>query len=138
MDYSVLNVRALTTFIIIGFLGFTSFVKSEPNMKVVNYICNGNKYDMSDSFAKSLAYVLEALQNETPISQGYDYYVTSPYPNDALAYGHATCTSSLTNSDCATCANYAKSYLITACDRGIGAQIELVDCSMRYEQYSFT
>ncbi|WMV24269.1 hypothetical protein MTR67_017654 [Solanum verrucosum] len=92
---------------------------------------------MSGSFAKSLAYVLEALQNETPISQGYNYYVISPYPNDALAYGHATCTSSLINSDCATCANYAKSYLITACDRGIGAQIELVDCSMRYEQYSF-
>uniref|UniRef100_A0A3Q7G3F8 Gnk2-homologous domain-containing protein n=1 Tax=Solanum lycopersicum TaxID=4081 RepID=A0A3Q7G3F8_SOLLC len=138
MDYSVLNMRALTSFIIIGFFGFTSFVKSEPNMKVVSYICNGNKYDMSGSFANSLAYVLEALQNETPISQGYNYYVTSPYPNDALAYGHATCSSSLINSDCAICANYAKSYLMTACDRGIGAQIELIDCSMRYEQYSFT
>ncbi|CAN4090298.1 unnamed protein product [Withania somnifera] len=107
-------------------------------MKVVSYICNGNKYDMSGSFAKSLAYVLEALQNETPISEGYDYYVTSPYPNDALAYGHATCSSSLISSDCATCASYAKSYLITVCDRGIGAQVELVDCSMRYEQYLFT
>ncbi|PHT54164.1 hypothetical protein CQW23_08626 [Capsicum baccatum] len=100
-------------------------------MKVVNYICNGNKYDVSGPFAKSLAYVLEALQNETPISQGYDYYVTSPYPNDALAYGHATCNPSLINSDCATCANYAKFYLIDDCDRGIGAQVELVDCSMR-------
>ncbi|KAM3338930.1 hypothetical protein P3S68_031016 [Capsicum galapagoense] len=135
--YSILNMRVITTFVI-GFLGFTSFVISEPNMKVVNYICNGNKYDVSGPFAKSLAYVLEALQNETPISQGYDYYVTSPYPNDALAYGHATCNPSLINSDCATCANYAKFYLIDACDRGIGAQVELVDCSMRYEQYSFT
>ncbi|MCD7473006.1 hypothetical protein HAX54_014538 [Datura stramonium] len=131
---SIINMRVLATFVI-GLLGFTSFVISEPNMKVVGYICNGNKYDTSGSFAKSLAYVLEALQNETPISEGYDYYVTSPYPNDALAYGHATCSSSLINSDCAICANYAKSYLITACDRGIGAQVELVDCSMRFESF---
>ncbi|CAN4080881.1 unnamed protein product [Withania somnifera] len=134
---SILIMRLLATFVI-GILGFNIFVISEPDMKVVSYICNGNKYDSSSPFEKSLAYVLDALQNETPVTQGYDYYVTSPYPYDVLAYGHATCSSSLISSDCATCANYARSFLIDACDRGIGAQVELVDCSMRYEQYSFT
>lgn len=81
----------------------------------------------------------ETLQKETTISQVIiAIYVTSPYLNDAIAYGHVSCSSRLTNLDCATCENYAKSYLINACYRGIGAQTELVDCLMRYEQYLFS
>ncbi|KAJ8564872.1 hypothetical protein K7X08_001332 [Anisodus acutangulus] len=138
MDISILRMRVLTTFLVIGLvLGFSNYVSSEPNIKEVDHICNGNVYDKSGPFALSLAYVLEALQNVTP-NQGYTYYSTSPYPNDALAYGHATCNSIIEFSDCGLCLSSAKSFLLSTCDGSIGAQVEFVDCSMRYEEYSFT
>ena len=84
-----------------------------------------------------MAYVVEALQNVTP-NQGYDYYITSPYPNDALAYGHATCNSVIEFTDCGLCLSSAKSLLLSTCDGSIGGQVKFVDCSMRYEQYSFS
>lgn len=109
-----------------------------PSAKLVGYICNGGMYDKNGPFAESLYYVLVTLRNETP-NQGYDYYVTSPYPNDALAYGHATCKSNIASSDdCAICVSLARSYLMTTCDGRIGGQVEFAGCSMRYEQYPFS
>ncbi|TMW80138.1 hypothetical protein EJD97_023655 [Solanum chilense] len=134
---SILRMKILTTLPIIGMFLFNSFVKSEPNTKEINHICNGDVYDKSGPFALSLAYVVEALQNVTP-NQGYDYYITSPYPNDALAYGHAICNSIIEFSDCGLCLSSAKSFLLSTCDGSIGGQVEFVDCSMRYEQYSFS
>ncbi|WMV23352.1 hypothetical protein MTR67_016737 [Solanum verrucosum] len=82
--------RVLTTFLIIGMFLFSSFVRSEPNTKEINHICNGNVYDKSGPFALSLAYVVEALQNVTPnIIKAM--IITSPHPNDALAYGLWPC-----------------------------------------------
>ncbi|CAN4090297.1 unnamed protein product [Withania somnifera] len=133
---SILRVKVLATFLIIGMFWFSSFVTSEPNTKEVNHICNGNKYDKAAPFALSLAYVVEALQNVTP-NQGYDYYITSPYPND-IAYGHATCNLNVEFSDCGLCLSSAKSFLLSTCDSSVGGQVEFVDCSMRYEQYSFS
>ncbi|XP_060183383.1 antifungal protein ginkbilobin-like protein [Lycium barbarum] len=128
---SILRMRVLTTSLVIGLvLGFCSFVRTEPNTKVVDYICNGNLYDKSGPFALRLAYVLEALQNVTP-NQGYTYYSTSPYPNDAIAYGHATCNSIIEFSDCGLCLSSAKSYLLSTCDGSIGGQVEFANCSMR-------
>ncbi|OIT05162.1 antifungal protein ginkbilobin-2 [Nicotiana attenuata] len=134
---SYFRTRILTTFLI-GILGFSCFVRSELKLsKLLNHICNGDVYDKNGPFADSLYYVLVGLENETP-RQGYDYYITSPYPNDALAYGHASCTSTVTFSDCDICVKLARSFLMTTCDGRIGGQVEFVECSMRYEQYSFS
>ncbi|KAG5609878.1 hypothetical protein H5410_021159 [Solanum commersonii] len=84
MDYSILNMRALTTFIIIRFLGFTTFVKSESNMKV---------YDMSGSSAKIWLMLLKLYKMRHQLVKFNKFRL------------------------CYTCANYAKSNLITACDR---------------------
>lgn len=136
---SILRIEVLTTFIIIILIigCFNCFVRSEfPESKLLDHTCNGEMYDKNGPFGDSLAYVLIELSNETP-KEGYDYYITFPYPN-ALAYGHATCSSNVEYSDCDTCVRLAKDYLITTCDGSIGGQVEFVDCSMRYEQYSFT
>ncbi|KAG5609868.1 hypothetical protein H5410_021149 [Solanum commersonii] len=78
-----------------------------------------------------VCYVLIELSNETP-KQGYDYYITSPYPNDALAYGHATCSSNVEYSDCDTCVRLARGHLMTTCDGSIGGQVKFIDCSMSH------
>ncbi|XP_059309974.1 antifungal protein ginkbilobin-like protein [Lycium ferocissimum] len=134
---SIARMRVLTTILIV-ILGVNCFVRSEfPLPKLVDHTCNGDTYDKNGPFADSLYYVLVGLSNETP-KQGYDYYITSPYPNDALAYGHATCSSNVAYSDCDTCVRLARDYLMTTCDGSIGGQAEFVECSMRYEQYSFS
>ncbi|XP_070028702.1 antifungal protein ginkbilobin-like protein [Nicotiana sylvestris] len=134
---SIFRMTILATFLI-GILGFSCLVKSEPNdsEELVYHLCNTGVYHYDDPFANSLNYVLASLRDETPLTQGYDYYVTSPYPNNAPAYGHATCTSNV--GYCAICVRNARSYLLTVCAGNIGGQVEFVDCSMRYEQYSFS
>lgn len=108
-----------TTFLI-GILGFSCFVRSELKLsKLLDHTCNGYTYDKNDPFADSLYYVLVGLENETP-KQGYDYYITSPYPNDALAYGHASRTSTVAFSDCDFCVKLARAYLMTVCGGRIG------------------
>ncbi|OIT01455.1 antifungal protein ginkbilobin-2 [Nicotiana attenuata] len=134
---STFRMIVLTIFLI-GLMWFSCSVRSEELFsKPLDHTCNGDVYDKNGPFSDSLYYVLVGLENETP-KQGYDYYITSPYPNDALAYGHASCTSSVAYSDCDTCVKLARSYLLTVCDGRIGGQVEFVDCSMRYEQYSFS
>ncbi|XP_060183386.1 antifungal protein ginkbilobin-like protein [Lycium barbarum] len=130
---SIFGMRLLTTFLIV-ILGFNCFVRSQfPEAKLVGHICNGDKYDKSGPFADSLYYVLVSLSNETPKQAGYDYHI-----NDALAYGHATCSSNVAYSECDACVRLARAYLMTTCDGSVGGQVLFVQCSMRYEQYSFS
>nr|GLL27730.1 hypothetical protein BC332_12914 [Ipomoea trifida] len=110
---------------------------SEPNLGITNKICNGNHYAKEGPFALSLAYIFEDMQNVTPTQSGYNYYTFSPYSNNAIAYGHATCNIAISASDCALCLSSAKIYLSESCDGSIGAQLSYVDCSMRYENYPF-
>ncbi|XP_073291596.1 antifungal protein ginkbilobin-like protein [Primulina huaijiensis] len=127
-------------FFIMGLLATTfSCVGSEPkpNTSVTTLICNGDTYPQGDPFDDSVAYVLADLMNVTPSQQGYNYYAVSPYPA-GVAYGHATCSLKLANSECANCLATARGTLSTTCGGHIGGQVEMVDCGMRFENYSFT
>ncbi|OIT34218.1 hypothetical protein A4A49_53800 [Nicotiana attenuata] len=105
---SIFRMTILATFLI-GILGFSSFVKSETNVKV-DHICNGGTYDTTfdRTFVENLNFVLGALRDETPKVSGYNYYITSPFPNYPLAYGHATCDSTISFSDCDLCMSNAR------------------------------
>ncbi|KZV32412.1 antifungal protein ginkbilobin-2-like [Dorcoceras hygrometricum] len=121
-----------------GLLATTFFcVGSEPDTTVTTLICNGNTYLQDDPFGDSVAYVLADLMNVTPSQQGFNYYTVSPYPT-AVAYGHATCSQSLANSECANCLATARGTLSTTCGGHIGGQVGMVDCGMRFEDYSFS
>lgn len=125
-----------TTFLVIGLLGWTTFVTSDPNTGVKQVLCNSGVYAQGDPFAASLAYVVQELEAETPSRKGYDYYNISPYP-DAFAYGHSTCSFNLTSTDCSACLTAAKAAMFGTCQSRIGARSVLYDCSIRYEQYPF-
>lgn len=133
------NTRALATLIlVIGFLGcFCCFVMGQPNLGLTNKICNGEHYPLGDPFGDSLDYVFEDMMNNTP-KQGYNYYSMSPYSNNAIAYGHATCNGAISYDDCVLCLGSIKVYISSGCYRSIGAQVSFVDCSMRYENYPFS
>nr|GMC64662.1 chloroplastic import inner membrane translocase subunit HP30-2-like [Ipomoea batatas] len=110
---------------------FSCLITGEPNLGITNKICNGEHYAQDDPFALSLAYVFEEMQNVTPTQAWYNYYSISPYPNNAIAYGHATCNTAISNNDCGLCLSSAKIYLSQNCYGSIGAQLSYVDCSMR-------
>ncbi|KAL8029030.1 hypothetical protein ABFX02_14G201700 [Erythranthe guttata] len=109
--------------------------KSDPNTSVNLIVCNGNSYSQSDAYANSVAYVLADMMNVTP-NHGYDYKTQSPYAQ-AVSYGHATCNTALNYNDCADCMIAARSAVTNNCLDKVGAQVSMVDCSMRYENYSF-
>lgn len=134
------NIRSLVTLVVvIGFLGcFCCLVTGFPNLGVTNKICNGEHYPLGDPFQQCLDYVFEDLLDGTPKQEGYNYYSVSPYFNNVVAYGHATCNTDISYDDCTLCLGGAKVYLSQSCYRSIGAQISYVDCSMRYENYLFS
>lgn len=112
-------------------------VRSVPNTKITNYICNNDMYADSDyNFQMSLDNVLSRLEIVTPNTNGQDYYTSYPSPNP-LVYGHASCVQGLSTSDCISCLGIAKSLLKGNCPKRTGVQLSVVDCSIRYEEYPF-
>lgn len=120
---------------LIGQMGLFLVAKSDPNTSVNLSRCNANYYSQEDPYANSVDYVLADLMNVTP-NHGFDYYTQSPYAT-AVSYGHATCNAALSYNDCANCLVAAKATVTTDCANRIGGAVEMVDCSMRYENYSF-
>ncbi|XP_075475748.1 antifungal protein ginkbilobin-like protein [Primulina tabacum] len=123
--------------LIMGILAASSFsaVESRPDTTVQSLICNLNSYSPNGPFASSVAYVLADLTNVTPTQQGYNYYTVSPFK--PIAYGHATCSVKLGNSECVSCLIAARGDVSRFCANRIGGQVTMVDCSMRYENYAF-
>ncbi|XP_056172639.1 antifungal protein ginkbilobin-like protein [Syzygium oleosum] len=112
-------------------------VKGAPRAGIVNWACNIDSYSGGNPYANSMAYVLEDMVTVTPNHANYDYSIVSPYPT-AAAYGHAACSQALSYSDCGICISSVKSQILAICPNSLGAQMELEDCRMRYENYSFT
>ncbi|KAL3725229.1 hypothetical protein ACJRO7_030269 [Eucalyptus globulus] len=100
-------------------------VSGTPDMSEMFFDCNLATYQYSDPFAYSLTWLLSTLEDVTPSQQNYDYYAISPYL--VLSFD-----------DCSTCLFYAHGHVLDECPMSIGAQLELPDCKVRYEQYLFT
>ncbi|EXB39360.1 hypothetical protein L484_025055 [Morus notabilis] len=115
-------------------------VRSSPDTKVKKFLCNLSTYKAGDPFATSLAYVLDELKFATPDHENYDFILFFDiYPNpNAFAYGHDSCDQDLTSSDCSECFSAAKKVTVRSCPNRIGAQVVLLDCEIRYEQYPFS
>ncbi|KAF7847467.1 hypothetical protein BT93_L2940 [Corymbia citriodora subsp. variegata] len=114
----------------------SNVVKGAPHTGIVSWACNSGSYSSGDPYPNSVAYVLEDMATVTLNDANYNYYTASPYPT-ATAYGHAVCSQALSYSDCGICMSSVKSQILAICPDGLGAQVELEDCRMRYENYSF-
>ncbi|KAL0418752.1 UNVERIFIED_CONTAM: hypothetical protein Sradi_1288700 [Sesamum radiatum] len=126
----------ITCLMIIMATATLSVVKNDPDTSINSIICNTQYYSGDDPFGNSVAYVVADLMNVAPSQQPYDYYTVSPYPTSP-AYGHATCSQALANSECANCLASARGTVSSACAGSVGGQVGMVDCSMRYENYPF-
>lgn len=108
----------------------------EPDTTMRKILCNKQSFSGNDAYKNSEGYVMSQLINVTPTTDDYDYYSSSSNPTDN-GYGHAACEGHLNSGDCMNCIWYAMGAWINGCFLRIGAQVQMVNCSLRYENYSF-
>ncbi|OWM81167.1 hypothetical protein CDL15_Pgr007198 [Punica granatum] len=104
---------------------------------LVSLLCNRQEWPGKESpFAYSLFYVLKHIIQDTP-ENGFDYYVESSYTTGSVC-GHGVCEPELSKEQCRDCLFLAVSGPSNCAVTPIGAQVELTDCRLRYENYDFT
>lgn len=115
-------------------------VVGAQNATVLYCGCNVTKFPLVSPFYDTLLAMLVEMEDTT----GYDdYYYQKPSPgsdmDSAPIYGQATCNGvDLSPEQCKACLfNLVNDNLFPTCGLAVGAQILLVDCYIRYEQYYF-
>lgn len=119
-------------FLIIGLLCVTyDAVSGDPDTTVLSTTCNPTK-DTGHDAMWTLSYLLQVLVTDTPKANNYDLY------NDNSGwYGHGVCSTTLSAEDCRTCMDSVRKDTSDSCPNSVGAQVQLQDCRLRYENYPF-
>ncbi|KAI4304562.1 hypothetical protein MLD38_040054 [Melastoma candidum] len=103
-----------------------------PDLTIKHEDCPGSTYGGGTLYAASVAFILDDMMTTTSSFRNYDRTTQSgKYPT---AYGHATCSTNLSPSDCATCLFAAKTLVGYHCGNKITAKMELQDCSLAYDK----
>lgn len=112
--------------------------ESAPNINLLQVLCNQNIFVPGTPFARNLDYVFNDILQHTPISTNHIYRNISPEPT-AFVFGNSSCSPTLSAVDCSSCLNTIVGSLFPQnCGNVVGARIQLVDCSIRYEAYAFS
>ncbi|KAI4386936.1 hypothetical protein MLD38_004809 [Melastoma candidum] len=109
-------------------------------------ICNGETYSQHELFFyqqedyecavnTAITAILKYTKGHT--SNGYIYGGKCSDGGQAYVYGYGFCRSELSAEDCNNCMADAKDSLFKECTHSVGAQVELQDCRIRYENYRF-
>ncbi|KAI4373301.1 hypothetical protein MLD38_011437 [Melastoma candidum] len=115
----------------------SGFIQRDPDTKIVYEICNGETYGEGSSFSRTLLEVLYQVKENTAYNK-FNYYYESPVPGPSpRGYGHGRCNGQIWYGYCTQCLRVAADHILWDCPMRVGAQIQLVDCRVRYEQYAF-
>lgn len=106
-----------------------------PDTTLIYRICNGGSADAT--FAHGVGDVIWQLLLQTP-NKGYNFYYSSNDESSDVVFGHAACNGVISALSCSACLNIARDEL-GPCHHPerIGAQVQLQDCRIRYENYPF-
>ncbi|KAL3729806.1 hypothetical protein ACJRO7_026897 [Eucalyptus globulus] len=122
--------------IIVGNLSLCTTASGATNTTMLNRICDGQQYYPHGPYGNTVNAVLDDLSANTA-THGYNYY--GSFLNLYFQFwGHGACNNMLGQSDCTSCINSTRQQLFQVCSYSVGAQIQLQDCRVRYEIYSFT
>ena len=121
--------------ILIAVVCSCNVIKGDPNETLVYKICNGDT-------ATSWAYndeVNDLLQDivDSTSDFGFNYYSKEAQLLVKTSFGHGVCNGLLSPPDCKTCLGDAKQLILKYCPLSVGAQLQLQDCRIRYEDYEF-
>lgn len=112
-----------------------SRVRGNPDVTILYTACSYSTYDLNDPYRITMKTVLIDLVQMTP-KMGYNYYEKSPWVGTPV-YGHGACNGVLSYVDCGQCMSTAFTNVLNICPYRIGGQVQLQDCRIRYENYSF-
>lgn len=94
--------------------------------------CNVNKLSPGTPQWCNFGKLLSELINNTAYN-GYEYKTNI----SSDAYGEGNCNQSIPLGDCGSCLNYLADNIWGICSSAVGARVQLKDCYIRYETYSF-
>ncbi|OWM63855.1 antifungal protein ginkbilobin-like protein [Punica granatum] len=114
------------------------FVNGKLDTTIKSTICSADKYDNDHgTYDRGMRFVLGRLTTDTS-HVGYDYYIASPGPPIYdYVYARGVCEDKLTQEYCDSCMRVAVANVVNYCYMSTGAQIQLGDCYVRYEDYPF-
>ncbi|KAI4368074.1 hypothetical protein MLD38_016677 [Melastoma candidum] len=126
-----LLVRSLfAPIIIVAAMVFSlEFTKGEDT-DILEMGCNPKAADNTQE--DSISDLLEDLIANTPVNGFFQYLTGKGY------YAIAGCNGVISQDECGDCLDDAENKLIIHCRDADGAQIKLVDCRLRFEQYPFS
>lgn len=148
---------ALVAVVLIVVVGSAS---GTPNTNLVSSTCTTQKISRESAFFHNLGALLAVMKENTALISGFDLYqavsLSNPMHEDAsgggggsgtgppgwmsrpgTAYGQANCNQLLSRSDCTACLSNLVAGISVNCSNAVGARVQLTDCFIRYEQYSF-
>lgn len=102
---------------------------------LVYKICNGLTGGYGIIYSQEVNDVLHDLTFN--FDSAFNYYTQST-DLDISCYGHSACNGAISTFGCFSCLLWAKGVLTDDCPQNTGAQVQLKDCRMRYENYPFT
>lgn len=117
--------------LIVGLFCICNIVKCTDTTEVY-LLCSVRMFGLLDQYAVDESTILIDLCYSTLIN-GYNYYTSS---NDC--HGHGVCNGALTQHDCSDCLNEAAYRMTNEWNHSRGAQIQLTDCRIRYEDFPFS
>ncbi|KAI4325893.1 hypothetical protein MLD38_031257 [Melastoma candidum] len=110
-------------------------VSGVPDTDLVYGICNENTTTEGSPIDQAINEVIVDLILYT-FKQGMVHYTTAtvdPYS----CFGHSICHLQLNEQDCKACLRSAEKQIQEDCPLTIRADLQLVDCSIRFELYRF-
>lgn len=113
-----------------------SFYNPGPyDTTLVSITCNGEHFQAFSPYDAAVGDVTQDIMEDTPV-RGFNHYTWSK-DDGATAYEHGACNGIITEAACGRCLGQAFEDLRGRCGLSIGAQVQLRDCRMRYENYFF-
>lgn len=130
------KLQSIVVAILIGLFYVVDVMRGEPDTTLIQGLCNANSYSPGDELGYVCNMALDSVCTDTP-SYNYNFYVTGSHLG-TICYAHGACNRALSGGDCTSCLDSARGDLSLYCNMRIGGQMQLQDCRIRYETYSFT
>ncbi|XP_039169175.1 antifungal protein ginkbilobin-like protein [Eucalyptus grandis] len=121
--------------VVFGLLCICNHASGKPDLDVVSFICSDTLFLGTDVYRASVLEVVLQLQVGTPAC-GNNYHFQSTSNGDTC-YGRGACDGAFAPWDCEMCLNFAGNYLGVRCPQSVEVTLQLQDCRIRFESYSF-
>ncbi|KAI3439418.1 uncharacterized protein J3R85_004841 [Psidium guajava] len=129
------SIQRIVVAYVVGILCACDVARGAPNTAVVSSYCNLRTYTAYSPYDINLRRVLKYITDKTA-DLGYSASTESDVNGDPC-YGYGACNGVLTHPDCTSCLKTAVSDMLNGCPMSVGAQIQLQDCRVEFENYPF-